>query len=61
MESDNEKILCLKWNPKKDNFSFNVRVNFFLKVKGIRSGPSRDRREIRLNFPEIVMRSGIIL
>ena len=33
IESDYEKILGLKWNPKEDYFSFTVKVNFFTKSK----------------------------
>lgn len=60
MESDNEKVLGLKWNPKDDKFSFNVRVNFSPKVKKIRSGPDWDRRDIEFNFPEFLTRRMIL-
>lgn len=45
MESDNEKILGLKWNPMTDKLSFNVRVNFSPKVKGVQSGPDWNHRD----------------
>lgn len=60
MESDSEKILGLKWNPKEDKFSFNVKVNFSPKFRGVRSGPNWSRMDINLNFPQNITRRMIL-
>lgn len=60
IDSDCEKILGLKWNPKKDIFSFTVKVNFSPRMRKIRSGPNLDRDEIDAKFPEVLTRRMIL-
>ena len=60
IESDYEKILGLKWNPKEDYFSFTVKVNFSPRVRKIRSGPNLERCEIEAKFPVVLTRRMIL-
>ncbi|KAK4310069.1 hypothetical protein Pmani_018335 [Petrolisthes manimaculis] len=60
IDSDCEKILGLRWNPKEDYFSFIVKVNFSPRVRKIRSGPNLERDEIDIKFPEILTRRMIL-
>lgn len=60
IESDGEKILGIKGNPKYDCFSFTVKVNFSPRVKGVRSGPNWNRCETESKFPEILTRRMIL-
>ena len=60
IESDSEKILGLKWNPKEDYFSFTVKVNFSPRVRKIRSGPNLERCKLEAKFPEVLTRRMIL-
>ena len=60
MDSENEKIQGLQWNPKKNEFSFKVKVNFSPIARGIGSGPNWSKRDICLNFRKFVTRRMIL-
>ncbi|XP_045139268.1 uncharacterized protein LOC123520764 [Portunus trituberculatus] len=60
INSDEEKILGLKWNPKLDEFFFKIKVNFSPKKRGMRCDPDMDREECMRNFPERLTRQMVL-
>ncbi|XP_071519122.1 uncharacterized protein [Panulirus ornatus] len=47
-----EKVLEMIWEPKKDQFSYKVRINFSTKRKKIRTGPDLTVEEIVQRIPK---------
>ena len=54
--SKEEKVLGIMWNVNKDVLSFNIRLNFSVKVRKVHSKPDLNLQEIPANIPLILTR-----
>lgn len=52
IDTEVEKVLGMIWEPKEDQFSFKVRINFSAKYKNIRTGPNLTVNEILEKVPK---------
>ncbi|XP_071530460.1 uncharacterized protein [Panulirus ornatus] len=52
IDTEVEKVLGMIWEPKKDQFSYKVRINFSTKRKKIRTGPDLKEEEIVQSIPK---------
>ena len=54
LDSETERVLGLKWNPKHDTFQFETKLNFSPKKRGIRATPNLTRQNIHTDLPQIL-------
>ena len=52
IDTEVEKVLRMIWEPKKDQFSYKVRINFSARCKNIRTGPDLTVKEIVQEIPK---------
>ena len=52
--SEVSKVLGVVWNPQKDTFEYNVKVNFSQKSRKIRSEPNLTADNLLENFPRVL-------
>lgn len=52
IDTEFEKVLGMVWEPKKDQFSYKVRINFSAKRKNIRTGPDLTKNEMVQEIPK---------
>ena len=60
LDTNEEKILGLMWNPKEDKFLYTVGVIFSKKYRKVRTGPDMTKIDIEENFPAILSRRMIL-
>ena len=58
--TDKEKVLGIAWNPGKDCFHFEVKLNFSPKKKKERSGPDIKREQIPREIPDLLTKRMIL-
>ncbi|XP_045104356.1 uncharacterized protein LOC123517398 [Portunus trituberculatus] len=51
IDTEVEKVLGMIWEPKEDQFSFKVRINFSKRCKNVRPGPDLTADEITHKLP----------
>lgn len=52
IDTDVEKVLGMIWEPKEDQFSYKVRINFSARRKNIRTGPDLTAKDIAHKIPK---------
>ena len=56
LNTDNERILGIVWNPESDRFSFKVKINFSSKKNKLPTEPDLDRSRMSEDFPQVLTR-----
>ena len=54
LESENERVLGVEWNPKYDEFRFETKINFSAKNRGVRVLPNLTKDNVDVATPEIL-------
>ena len=52
IDTEVEKVLGMIWEPKKDQFSYKVRINFSARLKNVHTGPYLTLKEIVHEMPK---------
>lgn len=60
LNTDNERILGLVWNPETDTFRFKVRINFSCKKNKLPTQPDLDISRISEDFPQVLTRRMVL-
>ena len=54
LNTDNERVLGLIWNPERDQFGFRVKINFSSKRNKLPTQSDLDRNRINEDFPQVL-------
>lgn len=54
LNSHDEKVLGLKWDPREDTFGYKVVMNFSKKFRNVREGPCLTKSNLESEIPKIL-------
>lgn len=60
LDSREEKVLGLNWDPKEDKFSYKVKLNFSKKFRNVREGPCLTRSDLEEKIPKVLTKRTIL-
>ena len=60
LDSREEKVLGLSWDPKEDKFSYKLKLNFSKKFKNVREGPCLIRSDLEEKIPKVLTKRTVI-
>lgn len=60
LSSDYERVLGLVWNPKKDEFKFETKINFSPQVKKVRTEPDLREEDVNTRVPKSLTKREVL-